>query len=82
MNNKVCYIPSPKYKEISVAQIWKFIKEVDELYVYFPDYSESELPEREFLWTIISTLKPDETKAIINKLENSEVKRYKITVII
>ena len=67
MNNKVCYIPSPKYKEIIVAHLWKFIKEVDELYVYFPDYSESELPEREFLWIIISTLKSDETKAIINQ---------------
>ena len=59
--------PSPKYKEISVVHLWRFIKKVDELYVYFPDCLEFELSEREFLWTIISTLKPDNIKAIINQ---------------
>ena len=33
--------------------------------VYFPDFQEGELPDREFMWTILSTLREDAVKEII-----------------
>jgi hypothetical protein len=58
---------APKYKELSVYKLWPFIKEVDELMLYFPDYEEDEFPERDFLYTVISTLQPDVTKKLIQE---------------
>ena len=45
--------------------MWGFAKESDKLSVYFPDYDEGALPERDYLWTIISSIMPDETKELI-----------------
>lgn len=55
----------PRYKELSVGHIWSFIREVDELSEYFPDLEEEQLPDRDFLVAIISTLSPDETKTLV-----------------
>ena len=32
---------------------------------YFPDIQEKELPDREFMWTILSTLREDAVKKLI-----------------
>ena len=62
--------------------MWGYIKEINELVQYFPDYCEGELSERDYLWTIISSEMPKETKQLIenagekrriNKRENSEL---------
>ena len=43
------------------------MKETEELIQYFPDYSQSELPERNYLWTVISSVMPKETKRLIER---------------
>lgn len=76
--------PAPRYKELSVRWLWESVKEVQELYSYFPDYHEQDVPERDYLWTVISSVMPQETKALIqearaargvNKREENELVR-------
>ena len=55
-----------RYKELSV-KTRGYMKETKELIQYFPDYSQSELPERNYLWTVISFVIPKETKSFIER---------------
>ena len=47
--------------------MWSFIKEVDDLYAYFPDYQNNQLPEYDFLFKVLSTIKGNEIKELISK---------------
>ena len=55
MNNVVV----PKYPELGVNKIWNYVRELPELMQYFPDYDGKSLPERQYMWDILYTLKPD-----------------------
>ena len=57
----------PRYEELTVAKIWEMIKDSDEYTIYFPDLKSNELPEREFLISVISTINPEATKSIITE---------------
>ena len=56
-----------RYKELTVEKILVHIKDLPEYNIYFPDYSEDKLPDRDFLIVIISTIDPEVTKSIINE---------------
>ena len=56
----------PRYKELSVKNIWEYIREVEEIYQYFPDYTEKQLPERDYLFAIVSTLRPDSLDSLVS----------------
>ena len=43
------------------------IKNHDNFTIYFPDFKEDEMPEREYLIAVISTLNTEATKAIISE---------------
>ena len=51
--------------------LWDLVKEIDDLLEYFPDMKENELPERDYLWWVISTLKYDETKKLVDDARKS-----------
>ena len=55
----------PRYSKLATEKIWAFVKEVPELQSYFPDLQDGELPDREFMWTILSNLKEDTVKELI-----------------
>ena len=57
----------PKYKELSTNELWKLVREVEDLMIYWPDYEEGTLPGKEFIVGIISTLKPEETEILIEE---------------
>ena len=40
---------------------------MEELNEYFPSYRENQYPERDFMWTIVSTLRPEQTKKLIDE---------------
>ena len=65
--DKVQSLIVPRFKELTVKKIWTHIKDFSEYKVYFPDFSEDKLPERDYLIAIISTLNPDATKSIIKE---------------
>jgi hypothetical protein len=57
----------PKYKELGVEKIWVFVKEIDSLYAYFPSLTDKQLPEREVLWNVLASIKPEETATLIKE---------------
>ena len=48
-----------------MSKIWQMIKEDEELSLYFPNYRGNKLSDREFLWNILFTLRPNETSQLI-----------------
>ena len=46
-------------------KVWQKIKDIDEISEYFPDLKEGELPDRNYMWNVLNTLKPNSTKSII-----------------
>ena len=57
----------PKYDELSSIKIWNFVKEISNLLQYFPDLSSSTIPDRTYLFTILSTQKGEELNKLIKK---------------
>ena len=57
----------PKYRELSTRQIWTYVKGCQGLMIYFPDYTESQLPDREFMFAIISTVYPKSLRELVEK---------------
>ena len=55
----------PKYKELKVQAIWDLVKDVDEVFSYFPDYTDNQIPERDFLFKILSTIRTDVIRSMI-----------------
>ena len=62
------------------------MQEIHDLLKYFPDFEPGELPDKEFMWTILSTLREDAVKTIINQarsnraLSNQEDKQELIEI--
>ena len=59
----------PKYEELSVKNLYKDALQDPEISPYLPspDQSLKKLPERDFFFNIIGTIKPDYLKQIINE---------------
>ena len=55
----------PKYRELTVSKIWDMIKDFDDMRIYFPDFKPDELPERDYLISVIRTINSEAAKAII-----------------
>ena len=64
---EVTMIPVPRYKELGVKPVWEMIKEVSNLLSYFPDFQANEMPDRTFMWSVVSTLRPDACKELLEK---------------
>ena len=50
---------------MATKNIWPLIKDNPDLLSYFPDLKDSQIPEKEFLFGIFCTLKPDAVREII-----------------
>ena len=55
---------------MSISKIWPLVKEIEDLNACFVDLEENEYPEREYLWTIVSTLRSENTKELIKTARN------------
>ena len=64
----------PRYEELSVSKIWPLIKEAADILEYFPDYSNKQLPDREYMFSILSTLR----FSVIEKMVNDARKNRSI----
>ena len=65
--DKVQSLIVPAFKEHKVKEIWDKIKDFDEYNLYFPDFTNSKLPERDDLISIISTINPDVAKKLVKE---------------
>ena len=55
----------PKYPELATKNIWPLIKENNNLMAYFPYMKDSQFPEKEFMFGILSTLNPDAVRELV-----------------
>ena len=55
---------------MSISKIWPLVKEIEDLNACFVDLEENDYPEREYLWTIVSTLRSENTKELIKTARN------------
>ena len=55
----------PYHKELGVNKLYPKLKGDEKIWKYLPFYWESELPDREFFFSIVSTLYPNETQFLI-----------------
>ena len=53
--------------------LWPFIKEIPELNQFFPTLKEDELSERDYMWTIISTVNPEATSKLIKDVRKGGI---------
>ena len=56
----------PMYPEISVKNLWDVFKHKDDVIRYFPDYSETQQPERRYLINILKTIEYDYMVKVID----------------
>ena len=52
---------------MSVKSVWNYVKETPELMIYFPDYLETQIPDRKFMYSIISTVFPNALRHLIKE---------------
>ena len=55
--------------------VWTLVKDVPELVQYFPDFEDDELPDRSFMWTVLSTLRYSQCKQLINEARTARSKK-------
>ena len=66
----------PRFKELSVYKVWPKITEVNDLMQFFLDYKQNQLPERNYMCSILATFKLNKVKAMIkNARDNREIKK-------
>ena len=79
-------IEIPKFKKLSVKEVWQKVKSFDSLKAYFPDLKDNEYPDRQFMWNILSILKPKMTNTLVEDaiknrgVENEEDKEDLIKI--
>ena len=70
----------PFYPELSIEKVWPIIKKDSELIKYFPKYSLKHLPNRDYLYTVLSSIHPVEPKALLqDALRNRSIHKDKIS---
>ena len=63
--------------------IWDLVKDVDEVFSYFPDYTDNQIPERDFLFKILSTIRTDVIRSMIKQSRDARsVKNHEDELII
>ena len=57
-NKQVINFEIPKYPELATKNVWPLIKVNQDLVAFFPDLRDTQLPEKEFMYGIVSTVMP------------------------
>ena len=64
-NKNVIFFEIPDYPEFAAKNVWPLIKENPDLLDYFPDFKDTQLPEKEFLYGILCSLNPDVVRELV-----------------
>ena len=59
------YLEIPRYQELSVSNIWSIVREVQALSSYFPTLQPYQLPDQDFMFSVLFTARYDELHKII-----------------
>ena len=55
-----------RYEELSVSKIWPLIKEAADISEYFRDYSSKQLPDLEYIFSVLLILRFSVIEKIVN----------------
>ena len=55
----------PKFKELSVENIWTMVKDVPELNKFFPDFKDKKKWDQKYMFQILATMHHDELSSMI-----------------
>lgn len=64
------FFETPNYPELAVKNVWPLVKENKNLLKFFLDFKLSQLPEKDFMCGILSSVRLDEER----ELETQSVK--------
>ena len=64
--NEITNIEIPKYEEFSVHKIWPLVKNAQDIFEYFPNYSSKQIPDRHFMFSILWTLRFSTIKDMVS----------------
>ena len=45
--------------------MWEMVKECHDLLIYFPDIKEGQIPDRDFIYKVLSTLRTEEMRGLV-----------------
>ena len=63
---EIHHIEILKYEELSVLKIWPLVKETNDLFEYFPNYTGKQIPDRHYMFSVLWTLKFNIIKDIVS----------------
>ena len=64
-NHKAEKMWVPKYKELSTRKIWDYVRELPDLNIYFPDYTEKQCPDKDHLFSLLGALCGEQLTSLI-----------------
>ena len=53
------------YSELNAKEIWPLVQKDEELLKYFPKYKPKQLPNKDDLFTVLCTSRPEETNQLL-----------------
>ena len=63
--DQVKHLEVRRYKELSVTNMWSLVSEIPSLMFYFPTFQSNQLPDRDYMFSILATHRFDELHRMI-----------------
>ena len=64
-NKNIIFFEIPDYPELAVKNVWPLVKENEDLLKFFHDFKPSQLPEKEFMYGVLSSIRPDGVRELV-----------------
>ena len=61
---------------MSIQNVWPLIKGVDDFIVFFPDYNNSHMPDRDYMYSILATKRNEELQNMIDNARRNRAKKF------
>ena len=79
----VVIIDIPKYEERSIKIVWHLVKDNDDFLEYFPDYSNKQVSDRDFIFSLLWSFRFNVIQKMVDdarKIEHLKVMKMKINL--
>ena len=61
----------PKFKELSIENIWTMVKNVQELNKFYPDFKDKKKCDRKYMFQILTTMRFDKISSMIRNAKKN-----------
>ena len=70
----VAEIEVPRFQELSVQKMWPLVKEDDELNQYFPNHTNKELRNRDYMFSVLGSLRQETLQRMVANARKNRAK--------